>query len=101
MYALLVPGSTLYFVTLLVASKFDFLPKILHEPFLVSTPIGDNIRVERVYRDCPLTFLDRFTYADLIELTILDFDIILGMDWLHKLYATIDYRNIIVRFLMS
>ena len=44
MYALLNPGSTIAFVTLLVASKFDLLPEILHEPFLVSTPIGDNIR---------------------------------------------------------
>ena len=37
-YALLDLGSTLYFVTPLVASKFDLLPEILHEPFLVSTP---------------------------------------------------------------
>ncbi|XP_069152832.1 uncharacterized protein [Solanum lycopersicum] len=97
-YALLDLGSTLYFVTPLVASNFDLLTKILHEPFLVSNPIKDNIRAERVYRDCPIIVLDRVTYADLIDLTILDFDIILGMDWLHKFYATIDRRNRIVRF---
>ena len=54
---------------------------------------GDNIRDERVYRECPTIILDRITYVDLIELTMLDFDIIFGMDWLHKCYATIDYRN--------
>ena len=59
------PGSTLSFVTPLVASKFDLLPEILHEPFLVSTPIGHNIRAERVYRDCSI--LDRVTYANLVE----------------------------------
>ena len=48
-YALLDLGSTLSFVTPLVASKFNLLPEILHEPFLVSTPIGDSIRAERVY----------------------------------------------------
>ena len=64
-YALLDLGSTLYFVTPLVASKFDLLPEILHEPFLVSTPIGDIIRAERVYRDCSI--LDRVTYANLVE----------------------------------
>ena len=79
-YALLDPGSTFSLVIPLVASKFDLLPEILHEPFLVSTPIGDNIRDKRVYRDCPITVLDRVTYADLIELTMLYFDIILGMD---------------------
>ena len=89
-YALLDPGSTLSFVTPLVASKFYLLPEILHEPFLVSTPIGDNIRVERLYRDCPIIIPDRLTYADLIELTMLDFDIILCIDWLYKCYATID-----------
>ena len=42
--ALLDPGSTLSFVTSLVASKFDLLLMILHDPFLVSTPIGGIIR---------------------------------------------------------
>ena len=87
---LLDPRSTLYFITPLVASKFELLPEILHEPFLVSTPIGDNNKAERVYRDFPITVHDKVTYADLIELTMLDFDIILCMDWLYKCYATID-----------
>ena len=90
-YALLDLGSTLSFVTRLVAYKFVLLPEILHESFIVSTPIGDRIRAERVYRDCPITVLDRVTYANLIELTMLDIDIVLGMDWLHKCYDTIDY----------
>nr|XP_010320280.1 uncharacterized protein LOC104647167 [Solanum lycopersicum] len=43
-YVLLDLGSTLSCVNPLVASKFDFLPEMLHESFLVTTPIGDNIR---------------------------------------------------------
>ena len=97
-FALIDQGSTLSFFTPLVASKFDLLPEILHEPFLVSTTKGNNIRAKKVYIDCPIVVLDRVTYADLIELTMLDFDIILGMDWLHKCYATIDCRNRVVRF---
>ena len=38
-YALLDLGSTLYFFTPLIPSKFYLLLEILHEPFLVSTPI--------------------------------------------------------------
>ena len=90
-YALLDPVSTMSFVTPSVDSKFDLLPEILHEPFHVSTPIGDSVREERVYRDCPITVLNNATDADLIELTMLDFDIILGIDWLHKCNATIYY----------
>ena len=48
MYALLDPGSTLSFVTPLIAYKFDLLPEIFNEPFLVSTPIGDGIIAEGV-----------------------------------------------------
>ena len=75
-YALLDSGSTLSFVTPLVACKFDLLPEIMHEPFIVSTPIGDDIRAESVYKDFPINVLDIVTYADLIELSMLDFDII-------------------------
>ena len=39
-YALLDPGSTLSLVSSLVANQFYLLSEILHEPFLVSTPIG-------------------------------------------------------------
>ena len=56
----------------------------------------DDIRAERVYIDYPINTLDRVTYDDLIELTMLDFDIIFGIDWLHMCYATIDYQNRVV-----
>ena len=46
----------------------------------------------------PIIVNDRVTYADLIKFTMLEFDIILGMDWLHKCYATIDCQNRVVRF---
>ena len=68
------------FFTPLVASKFDLLPEILHEPFLVFTPIEDDIRAERVCKYWPINVLDRVTYADLIELGMLDYNIIMGMD---------------------
>ena len=43
-YAYVDPGSTLSFVTPLLSSEFDLLPDIIHEPFLLSTPIADNIK---------------------------------------------------------
>lgn len=80
-YAFIDPGSTLSFVTPLITSRFDVFPDILHESILVSTPIGAYIRVERVYKSCPIHILDRVTHADIVELAMLDFDIILGMDF--------------------
>ena len=49
MHALLDSGATLSFVTPLVAKKFDTLPDVLHEPFVVSTPVGESIVLKRVY----------------------------------------------------
>ena len=51
-YALLDPGATLSFLTSPVAKKFDNLPDILHEPFIVSTPMGESVFPKRVYRNC-------------------------------------------------
>ena len=97
-YALLDPGATLSFVTPYVANQFAILPECLLEPFSVSTPIGEFIRAERVYRDCTVSILHKDTSADLVELDMIDFDVILGMDWLYACYATFDCRTRVVRF---
>ena len=47
-YALLDLGSTFSIVTPFVGNKFDLLPKNLHEPFLLSTPIGNIFKAEGV-----------------------------------------------------
>ncbi|WMV50564.1 hypothetical protein MTR67_043949, partial [Solanum verrucosum] len=33
------------------------------------------------------------THVDLVELDMLELDVILGMDWLHSCYASIDFRT--------
>ena len=50
-YALLDPRSTLSTVTPFVTNQFDLLPKILHESFLLSTPMGDSVKAEGVCRE--------------------------------------------------
>ena len=71
-YALLDPGATLSFVTPLVAKKFDVLADILHEPFLVSTPVGESVVPKRVYRNCPISLPNRVSNVDLVEFDMLD-----------------------------
>lgn len=53
--------------------------------------MGDFIVARKLYRGCVISVCDRETPVDLIELEILDFDVILGMDWLHSFYASLDY----------
>ena len=75
-YALLYHGATLSFVTPLVAKKFDILLNILHETFIVSTPVGGSVLAKIVYRNCSIMLPNRVSYVDLIEHYMIDFDII-------------------------
>ena len=72
------------------------------------TPIGYDLEfamprwerciVDRVYPVCPVIVEDVVMPADLIPLDIVDFDVILGTDWLHFNRANIDYYGKIVTF---
>ncbi|XP_070046910.1 uncharacterized protein [Nicotiana tomentosiformis] len=73
-------------------------PEQLHESFSVSTPIGESIVVAQVYRDCVVMVRGRDTMANLIELGMVDFDVIIGMNWIYSCFANIDCRTRTVRF---
>ena len=90
LYALIDPDSTLSYVTPLVAGKVERIPELLVKPFEVSTPVGESIIARRVYRNCIVTVCGRDTMADLVDLKMVDFDVIMGMEWLASCYATID-----------
>ena len=91
-YALLHQGESFSFLTPYVANQFEMFPKKVCEPFCVSTLVGESILAERVYYDCPISINHKNTMVDLVELDMVDFDVILGMDLLHACYASIDYR---------
>ena len=89
---------TLSFVTPYISVQFNVSTETLWEPFSVLTLVGDQVISRRVYRNCPVTVSQKVTSADLVELEMVDFDVILGMDWLHSCYASVDYRTRIVHF---
>ncbi|XP_070050597.1 uncharacterized protein [Nicotiana tomentosiformis] len=86
-YALIDPGSILSYVTPYVAMEFGIEPEHLHELFSVSTPVGESFVDAWVYRDCVVTTHGRDTMADLLELGMVDFDVIMGMAWLYSYFA--------------
>ena len=96
-YALIDPGSTLSYISPFVASRIGIESELI-EPFEVATPVGDFVIATRVYRNCSVVIYSRRTVADLIELNMIEFDIIMGMDWLAACYANVDCRGKIVRF---
>ena len=52
--------------------------------------MGDTIVVDHVYRSCVVTIGGLETRADLLFLSMVDFDVILGMDWLSPCHAILD-----------
>ena len=88
------PGATHSFVSPSYAKKFNKGKMIMENPLAISTPLGEIVEVNYMYISCEIMIGDSRLYADLIELPILEFDVILGMEWLSAHYATMDcYRN--------
>ena len=54
LYTLLDLGVNFSFVTPLVAKKCDIFSAILHEPFIVSTPVDDSVFLERLHIQNPI-----------------------------------------------
>lgn len=97
-YALLDPGANLSFMTPYLTNKFGICSKQLLEPFSVSTPIGKSIFSKRIYRNCTISINLKDCTMDIVELDMIDFDTILGMDRLYSCYASITCRTRVVKF---
>ena len=59
----------------------------------VTTPVRSLYQSEVILRDFPVIIQKRVFPADLILLGIQGYDVMLGMDWLTKYQATIDYKQ--------
>ncbi|XP_040971370.1 uncharacterized protein [Gossypium hirsutum] len=57
---------------------------------IVLGPLGQSVRVNKLFKDVPLEVQGMVFLADLMELPFEEFDIILGMDWLVKHQANLD-----------
>jgi len=89
-YALFDPGAMHSFTSIDFAKKLDMLPELLRYELHIDTPSGDFLIDDRVFKNCWLLVDVVLLPVDLVELDIRDFNVILGMDWLSKYYATID-----------
>ena len=54
----------------------------LEESLQVSSPLGTGMRVDKICRDCELEISGILLTMDLRVMDMLEFDVILGMDWL-------------------
>ncbi|MCF8701934.1 hypothetical protein L3054_11165, partial [Corynebacterium sp. MC-10] len=90
------PGSTYSYVSSYFSSEFNLLCDRMPIPIHVSTLVGEPLVVDRVYRSCLVSLSGYDTWVDMIILDMVDFDVILGMDWLSPNHAILDcYAKIV------
>ncbi|XP_073219759.1 uncharacterized protein [Cicer arietinum] len=92
------PGATHSFVSSWFATQLGKCSSSLEEPLVVATPVGGNLFAKSVYRSCDVIIDDKVLPVNLVVIDLIDFDVILGMDWLALHHATLDCHNKVVKF---
>ena len=62
-------------------------------PLSVATPLSDLLDTDTIFLRCLVLVKGRELPVDLVLLDVIDFDIILGIDWLSQHYASLDCRS--------
>ena len=83
-HALINPGSTHSYICIVIPSLGSLLKSETEYDILVTNPLGHIVIVNRVYRDCPIKIREYEFPGDLIELSFIEFDVILEIDWLSR-----------------
>ncbi|KAL5541081.1 hypothetical protein UlMin_043367 [Ulmus minor] len=91
-------GATHSFVSSVCASRMNRVRELITRSFRTSLPSGDVLISTHWLRAIPMLVSNRELYVDLIMLSLHDYDVILGMDFLSKYNATIECRHRIVVF---
>ena len=73
-------GSSHFFIFLKFATSLNYMPEKLNEPLYVSTPLKNIIVANIIFKNCIIQIEEKELAADLIQLNMHDFDIILGMN---------------------
>ena len=74
-------GATHFVISHAFAQKTQPHPTPLGYELEFSMPKGETCYVSWVYQGCPILVEDIVMPANLVPLYIVDFDVILGMDW--------------------
>ncbi|XP_073041822.1 uncharacterized protein [Primulina eburnea] len=96
-YVLFDCGATHSFISKRFTKKLGLIPKILVEPFRIATPTSKTIETHKIHRNC-IIYINEHTFnAELIQVNMVEFNVILGMDWLSKSHAIVDCRRKIIK----
>ena len=100
-YVLIVSSVTHSFVSYTFAKKLCRGEERIRKTFRTALPSGDVLLSEYWVRQVPIIICDRELHVDLIIIDLKDFDVILGMDFLGKYNAVINYCQRKVTFTLD
>ena len=83
-------GALHSFIATSVVIKLGLEVDTLEEPLYVSSPLGIRARIGMIYRGCELEISGTLLTVDLRIMNMLEFDVILRMDWLTAYRVVID-----------
>ena len=76
-------------------------PSKLFFSLFVATLLSDKLEIDIFFPSCPVLVEGRELLADLVLLDVINFNVILGMDWLAQHYALLDCHKKVVIFRIS
>ena len=91
-HALINPGSTHSYVCTDIPNLGNLPRSETEYDILVMNPLRHSVMVNKVYKDCPIRIREIEFLGDLIELSLREFDVILGMDWLSRHQVVVDCK---------
>ncbi|XP_070046060.1 uncharacterized protein [Nicotiana tomentosiformis] len=89
------PGSSHSYVCSSLAFPDTVKSVRLDFDMLVTSLLGHQAVVNRIYRDCPFMIQNLVFPAYLLEMPFQDYDVIVGIYWLHRHHALVDCRKMI------
>ncbi|XP_012480883.1 uncharacterized protein LOC105795771 [Gossypium raimondii] len=84
------PGCTHSYVASTVSKNLRISVESTSSEIIVLSPLGQFVRVHRLYRNVLLVVQGVVFLANLLELLFAEFDLILGMDWLVEHRVSLD-----------
>ncbi|XP_040955916.1 uncharacterized protein [Gossypium hirsutum] len=82
-------GSMHSYIACTVSGTLGIMCQSTVNEMIVLSPLGQSVRVDRLFKYVPLEVQGVIFPADLMELPFGEFDLILGMDWLVKHRASL------------
>ncbi|CAH9139040.1 unnamed protein product [Cuscuta epithymum] len=89
-------GAQRSFVSEAFAKELEVQSALLMQILVVSTPLGDDVERTCYYPSCGVEVNGQTLTCDFVPLSMIEFDAILGMDWLEKNHARVEcYTKVI------